>query len=186
MKLQPLLFEANPQAMAISKARQTYTGHPDLGAVVDRDTWLTPRYILDQLGAFDLDPCAADAVPQWAAARYLTKRDNGLVQPWTGRVFMNPPFSDTAHWIEKHAEHRNGISLLPAANDSNAWRKHVWAKAHAILLLHGRVRFCNPDGSATTGRPLRGVALVAWTPDDAAVLRATTLAGVLLQQWSRR
>lgn len=186
MKLQHRLFEANPQAMAISKARRTYDGHPDLGAAVDRDTWLTPRYILDQLGAFDMDPCAADAAPLWVAPAAWTKAEDGLRQAWSGRVFMNPPFSDTAHWLEKHATHGRGISLVPAVAESNVWRKYVWAQARAVLMLHGRVRFCNPDGSATTGRPLRGVALIAWTPEDAAVLHATTLAGVLLEQWDRR
>ena len=187
MKIQARLFQANPQAMAaVSKARRTYDGHPDLGAAVDRDTWLTPRYILDQLGAFDLDPCAADAAPLWTAPNAWTKTEDGLRQAWTGRVFMNPPFSDTAHWVEKHAAHGRGISLVPAVAESNVWRKYVWAQACAVLMLHGRVRFCNPDGSATTGRPLRGIALIGWTPEDAAVLRATSLAGVLLEQWDRR
>lgn len=187
MKLQPRLFEANPQAMAeVSKARREYAGHPALGAAVDRDTWLTPRYILDQLGAFDLDPCAAAAVPNWTAPRAYTAAENGLTQEWFGRVFMNPPFSNTATWLAKHADHGRGVSLVPSVTESNVWRDYVWTRARGILLLHGRVRFCNPDGSSTTGRPLRGIALIAWTAEDAAVLRDSSLAGVFLGQWSRR
>jgi hypothetical protein len=54
------------------------------------------------------------------------------------------------------------------------------------MLLHGRTRFCNPDGSSTTGRPLRSIALIGWTDADAEILRKTSLAGVLLTNWNQR
>lgn len=174
--------------MAAVSARRIFDGHPELGATVDNDTWLTPRYILDQLGSFDLDPCAADCAPKWTNARFIfTKHSDGLADNavWNGRVFMNPPFSATSRWLARHAKHANGISLVPATTESIVWRKHVWTGAKAILLLHGRMRFCNLDGSATTGRPLRSIALIAWTEFDAAVLRGSTLAGVLLEDWKQ-
>lgn len=36
-------------------------------------TWLTPKYIIDELGPFDLDPCAADSMPWPTAKRMVTK-----------------------------------------------------------------------------------------------------------------
>lgn len=176
----------NPQAMAAVSKRKEYEGHPDLGTPADPDTWLTPRYVLEQLGAFDLDPCAAEENPAWVAPRCYTKRDDGLTAEWSGRVFMNPPFSNTIPWIRKHAEHGRGISLVPTSIESRIWRELVWSKAPAVLMLHGRVRFCNPDGSNTGGRPLRPVALIAWSQDDAAVLAGSQLAGVLLTKWEQR
>lgn len=186
MKLQERRWEANPQAMAAIRKRDGFNGHPDLGVNVDRDTWLTPRYVLDQLGPFDLDPCAAGVSPEWVARKYWLKVDNGLERKWEGRVFMNPPFSNTAQWLARHAGHGAGISLVPATLESVVWRKYVWPSAKAILVVHGRMRFCNPDGSATTGRPLRGIALIAWTPSDAEVLERSTLAGYLLRAWAIR
>ena len=99
---------------------------------------------------------------------------------------MNPPFSNTGPWIRKHAAHGQGISLVPASVESVVWREVVWRQAKAVLLLHGRTRFCNPDGSVTTGRPLRSIALIAWSDADAIVLKASALAGVLLAEWNQR
>lgn len=176
----------NPQAMASVSKRQEYDGHPDLGAPADPDTWLTPRYVLHELGSFDLDPCAAEQNPNWVAPRCFTKQDDGLTSGWFGRVFMNPPFSNTIPWIRRHSEYGRGISLVPTSIESKIWRECVWSKAPAVLMLHGRTRFCNPDGSSTGGRPLRPVALIAWSPEDAAILEASTLAGVLLKKWEQR
>jgi phage N-6-adenine-methyltransferase len=172
--------------MAAASSRLQFTGTPELAAVVDGDTWLTPRYILDHLGKFDLDPCAASGNPEWCAQNFYTKTVDGLSIDWYGRVFMNPPFSNTAPWIRRHAEHGNGISLVPASVESRVWREIVWKQAHAILLLHGRTRFANPDGSATTGRPLRSIALIAWSSFDARILEDSPFAGVLLKSWNQR
>lgn len=151
------------------------------------DTWLTPQWILSQLGNFDLDPCAATQNPTWTGTmNHFTEEEDGLAQAWDGRVFMNPPFSKTTNWIRKHADHGNGISLVPATVESIVWREVVWKKAKAIFLLHGRTRFCRPDGSTTTGRPLRSVCLIAWSYPDAVVLQKSTYAGVLLTEWRAR
>lgn len=184
--MRPGGWPANPQAMAAVSKRQEYAGSALLSDPVDADTWLTPRYILDQLGEFDLDPCAAACNPHWVSKGAMTVLEDGLRQPWLGRVFMNPPFSDTRPWLEKHADHGNGISLVPASVESRVWRSRVWSGAAGILLLHGRTRFCNPDGSSTKGRPLRSVALIAWTPEDLQALRDSTLAGVMLEKWSQK
>lgn len=179
------LFVSNPQAMAVSK-RRAPGGDAVLSNIVDGDTWLTPRWILSQLGEFDLDPCAADCNPAWVCPNYYLKSLNGLLLAWSGRVFMNPPFSNTARWLEKHALHGHGVSLVPASVESRVWRAHVWPKAKAVLLLHGRTRFANPDGTSTTGRPLRSIALIAWSGSDAEILQASSFAGVLLKLWDQR
>lgn len=176
----------NPQAMAAVSTRKIFDGDLALGTPVDPDTWLTPRYVLGELGTFDLDPCAAESNPTWVCRRSLTIKDDGLNTEWSGRVFMNPPFSNTVPWLRKHAEYGHGISLVPASTESKVWRESVWTRAAAVLLLHGRTRFCNPDGSSTTGRPLRSIALIAWSVWDARILENTKLTGVFLRQWEQR
>ena len=183
----PMGWHPNPQAMAAVSKRQDYMGHELLSSPVDGDTWLTPRYILSCLGSFDLDPCAAESNPGWVGpGRRFTIKDDGLRQPWSGRVFMNPPFSHSAIWIVRHAEHGQGISLVAASVESRVWRDVVWKRAKGILLLHGRTRFANPDGSLTTGRPLRSIALIGWSDVDALILRSCPLAGVFLNCWDQR
>ena len=49
--------------------------------------------------AWDLDVAACDEAH--LAERHFTKADDGLMQPWAGRVWCNPPFSDIEPWLEK-------------------------------------------------------------------------------------
>jgi hypothetical protein len=80
-------------------------------------THITPKWILDRLGPFDLDPCAADPRPWDCAKVSITERENGLAHPWRGRVFLNPPFDryQVARWIQRLADHGQGIALLMRA-----------------------------------------------------------------------
>lgn len=83
------------------------------------DDWLTPRAILDELGPFDLDPC--DTVDGYTgAARWYSYADDGLDQPWTGRVWLNPPYSDVGRWVARLACHGDGI-LLTFARTETSW-----------------------------------------------------------------
>lgn len=48
------------------------------------DEWYTPKYIIDSLGRFDLDPCAP-VNPLWETADVMfNKTDDGLKQNWGG------------------------------------------------------------------------------------------------------
>lgn len=76
--------------------------------------------------------------------------------------------------------------LIPASVESNVWREIVWKKAAAIYMLFGRTRFCRLDGSTTTGRPLRSVALVTFCEQEAQLMKRMPFAGVFLQNWERR
>ena len=109
------------------------------------------------LGPFDLDPCAPVRRPWDTAAKHYTVLDDGLLQPWAGRVWLNPPYEpETGKWLSKMARHGNGIALVLARTDTRAWHEHVFPKAAALLFIKGRLAFFNVDGSQaknTCGAP---------------------------------
>src|SRR5712671_6255676 len=114
---------------------------------------LTPRWIVEALGPFDLDPCAADPRPWDCAEVNLCEADDGLHQPWAGRVWLNPPFDRyvVARWIGRLAEHGHGTALLHARTETE-WFRICWSKASTILFMPQRLTFVKPDGSPCTTR----------------------------------
>lgn len=112
-----------------------------------KEEWLTPKWIIDVLGPFDLDPCASIVRPWPTAKRHYTIRNNGLLKRWSGFVWCNPPYgSKTGRWLERMAEHGNGIALIFARTDTQCWHEWIFPKAYSILFLRGRLSFCDVKG----------------------------------------
>jgi DNA N-6-adenine-methyltransferase (Dam) len=147
---------------------------------------ITPRWIIERLGSFDLDPCAASPRPWDCATTNYTEADDGLSQPWRGRVWLNPPFDRyaVARWISKLAAHGCGTTLLHARTEAG-WFEPIWEHASGILFMADRIHFHRPDGSrqpANSGAP---PVLVAFGQEDLARLRESEIAGVLVTTWER-
>lgn len=148
----------------------------------DTTTWLTPPHILRALGHFDLDPCAA---PGWPTARdhYILPTD-GLAEPWHGMVWLNPPYgSDTWRWLNRLADHGQGIALIFARTETAGFVTQVWGKADAVLFLHGRLHFHHADGSRAQANSGAPSCLVAYGSDAARRLMASGLNGSLVTSW---
>ncbi len=107
------------------------------------DDWATPKAFFDKLNKtfnFDLDPCASHQNAK--CPKYFTQEDNGLLQNWEGKVFMNPPYGRSiGKWVKKAYEH-NGlvVCLLPARTDTKYWHDYVM-KADCIHYVKGRLKF---------------------------------------------
>jgi hypothetical protein len=117
------------------------------------DDYYTPRWVFDALEIrFDLDVCSPPGGVSWIPAdRYFTQADDGLAQPWEGRVWMNPPYSDVTPWWRRFVAHRNGIALLPMAK--SYWMNAVWNTAEAVVIAGGggEMHFVRTDNP----KPLR-------------------------------
>jgi hypothetical protein len=111
------------------------------------DEWLTPPEIIQALGPFDLDPCAPKKRPWPTAATHYTVEDNGLLKPWFGRVWLNPPYGrGIERWLARAVEHKNVTALIFARTETEAFFRYVWPHATAVCFLRGRLRFCSVDG----------------------------------------
>lgn len=141
------------------------------------DEWLTPPDVIRALGPFDLDPCAPIKRPWPTAARHYTIEDNGLSKDWSGFVWCNPPYAHVPLWLNKLADHGNGIALIFARTETRTWFTHVWPKASGVLFLRGRLAFHYVDGrkaKANSGAPS---ALVAYGPEAVRRLSSNPLPG---------
>ena len=116
----------------------------------ERDNWRTPVLILEHvmhaMGDIDLDPCSDDDLSVCAQSHF-TNEQNGLVQPWHGRVFCNPPYSQAEQWVDKFIaeDFVQGIILLPARPGSIWWQK---LGSCLMCLVHGRLTFVGAEGPA--------------------------------------
>ena len=142
--------------------------------------WLTPPPLLARLGIFDLDPCAAPPPRPWATASYHFdgREQDGLCEPWFGRVWMNPPYTGIGPWLEKMAKHGSGISLIFVRSETRAWQDWVFPYAHSILYVAGRISFHKSDGSAVSTGTAPS-ALISYSPFDTAILRLSGIKGSL-------
>lgn len=137
------------------------SGHQS--AKMKNDEWLTPPEIVQSLGKFDLDPCAPIVRPWETAATHYTIEDDGLSQPWQGRVWCNPPFGlEAIKWLRKMRDHGNGIALIPARTETRMFYECVWGHAAGILWLQGRPHFHFVDGTRASFNSGAPICLIAY------------------------
>ena len=149
-------------------------------AAMKHDEWLTPPEILRPLGKFDLDPCAPIMRPWDTAAKHLNVNDDGLSQPWHGRVWCNPPFGrEAVKWLNRMVQHGNGIALVPARTETAMFYTCVWGAADAVLFIKGRPHFHHPSGERAAFNSGAPICLIAYGKHNADVLRASGLGHVV-------
>lgn len=157
------------------------------GSAQRETRWLTPKYIVEALGEFDLDPCGAPGHELAKITYLLEDGRDGLIDPWFGRVWLNPPYGKEAEpFLRKLAFHGKGTALIFARTETKSFFDNVWNEATAVLFLKGRISFLDADGvkaSANAGAPS---CLVAYGHDDAQKLAASVLDGHFVHLGPRR
>jgi phage N-6-adenine-methyltransferase len=105
------------------------------------DKWQTPPEVYDPLNKefnFNFDPCPIT---------YKNGDPDGLLVEWGTSTFCNPPYSNTAKWIEKASEEskkgKTIVMLINAVTDTIAFHKYIYNKAE-IRFIKGRIKFINP------------------------------------------
>ena len=97
------------------------------------DDYYTPPEVFEALAlTFNLDVSAPKGgVPRIPARSHYSIEDDALSKPWHGRVWMNPPFSNTAPFADRFMEHRHGVALLPTSRAR--WFGRLWLSDAAIV-----------------------------------------------------
>jgi len=112
------------------------------------DDFLTPPVIVEAMGIFDLDPCASKRRERpLATVNYSFPEDDGLMLPWVGAVFCNPPFSELKKWVNRFILHGNGVLLVPARVEVS-WFWKLWNHADGIFFTKGPVQYLCPEGKS--------------------------------------
>jgi len=126
--------------------------------------WYTPQNIIDAarktMGSIDLDPASSECANRTVqAATIYTKEDDGLIQPWFGNIWLNPPYARNligkfASAIkDKRVEYDQAIILVNNSTDT-VWFHNIIGITSAICLVKKRIRFHKEDGRL--GKPLQG------------------------------
>jgi hypothetical protein len=117
------------------------------GQLKRSDDWHTPPEIIAAFPPFDLDPCASDRQTTRTARRLICWPNNGLLLPWEGSVWLNPPYGagTVEAWLEKMVSHADGVVLLPARVETAWFHRYIWGCANGIFFFRGRPGYVEPD-----------------------------------------
>jgi hypothetical protein len=141
-----------------------------VGATVE---WYTPSWLFDALGiGFDLDPAHPQMVLSWIpAANFYSER--GESKPWTGRVWLNPPYGSLLPaFVDRMCQHGNGV-MLTASRTETRWWQQAAHSADAVCLLRERIHFIRNDG--LQARSSHASTLFAWGDVSVEALRFANL-----------
>lgn len=126
------------------------------------------------LGEIDLDPASCRlANREVKAKRYYSVREDGLLQPWYGRVWLNPPFPWEL-WVEKFCSEwdaRNiqaAIVLCETRVTTAFYFQRMIGRSAAVLKMTGRHTFWGPKA----GAPDEGHELYFYGADPALFAKA--------------
>jgi phage N-6-adenine-methyltransferase len=138
----------------------------------ESDEWYTPQEIVDSaravLGEIDLDPASCPKANERVRARaFYSRRVDGLAHPWSGRVWMNPPYGNAAPVFAERliAEYEAGrvteaVALFNANAMSSLWFSPIYKLASALLITRGRLQFEAGDPSQAFSSPATGSVVV--------------------------
>ena len=143
--------------------------------------WLTPPEILAALGPFDLDPCVPVVRPWDTAGAHYSIEQDGLSQPWKGRVWLNPPYGVGAWpWMARLADHGDGIAILFARTETRGFHRLVWERATALLFLEGRLNFHRVNGERAKRNAGGPSVLIAYGEENGIALAQSGLRGKIV------
>jgi len=155
--------------------------------------WYTPAKYVDAarsvLGAIDIDPAScAQANRVVRAAAFYDAAADGLKRPWTGRVWLNPPYGDICRYFVSRLLSRyetgdvTAAIVLLNANTDVDWFRGLWA--HPLCFTDHRISFESPAGDPGGGNP-RGSVFAYMGPQPALFAATFRQFGAVVRLWDQ-
>jgi ParB-like chromosome segregation protein Spo0J len=132
----------------------------------ESNEWYTPAQYVEAarrvMGQIDLDPASNAVANEVVRAEvFYGIEDNGLSQPWSGCVFLNPPYgqdndknaSNQAIWARRLIDEYESGSVTQAILLVNAATSAKWFEPlfeHIICFTNHRIKFYRPGADANS------------------------------------
>lgn len=129
--------------------------------------WYTPAWLIDlareTMGGIDLDPASSEQAQRTVkAGAFYTAAEDGYSKPWHGRIWLNPPFSETPRWVRRltaacaDGDVTQAVLLVNSAPGYGWWE--ALYRVRPVCLLSKRVAFVNADGTCS-GQAKKGTTI---------------------------
>ena len=172
------------------KKQEAKPGEAHVAHNSGNNEWHTPPEFIAAarkvMGAIDLDPASSNLANRMVgAAAYFTAEADGLKHPWSGKVWLNPPYAveligKFCAKLLQHIDHKEvteAIVLVNNATETN-WFQRMLVESKAVCFVRQRVRFLDTEGNP--GAPLQGQAILYMGTNKEAFARAFVQFGVIL------
>jgi phage N-6-adenine-methyltransferase len=156
------------QARQISREIWGHNVRGTLGS--GENEWYTPTKYIELartvLGEIDLDPASSPPAQEVVRAKeFFTAEQDGLLRPWHGRVWLNPPYAQPliGQFIDKLLEERSAGNITAAIAlvhnyTSSSWFQRAAQIVDGICFAAQRIAFESPDGEKAA--PTQGQAFL--------------------------
>lgn len=134
-----------------------------------RDDWQTPPWVMVPLvKRFKFTGDAAASATNSVAPAWLSEADDSLTCSWDSlgaRVWMNPPYSQTKHFIARAEQEsrQNGrlVACLVPSSMCVPWSHLARSTAQEIWFYRSRISFISPiTGEALPANPIGSMLIV--------------------------
>jgi hypothetical protein len=112
------------------------------------------------LGKIDLDPASNDVAQAWIkAGTYYTAELDGMIRPWFGRVWCNPPYGKTQpkgrqakDWLDlainRYQAGDVDAAILLLNRTGATWYRNLRKQVTAFCEVHERIAFLDATGKS--------------------------------------